>query len=121
MSNQNTPNPDQRAHMVSDALSALSHNFRPVSMTEAELLLQRAKAIAFEVKKKVKPFIDHDTLIGGNQDVTTLAHVISKAFAEGFASWSKDELLYLITLMHTETAVSNLVGDTNVSKIIKPI
>ncbi len=107
--------------MVSDALSALSHTFRPVTMTEAELLLQRAKTIAVEVKKKVKPLLEHDTLIGGNKDVTTRAHLISKAYAEGFASWSKDELLYLITLMHTETAVSNLVGDTNVSRIIKPI
>lgn len=121
MSNQNTPNPDQRAHMVSDALSALSHNFRPISMTEAELLLQRAKAVNSAVMKKAKPLIDHDTLIGGNKDVTTLAHVISKAYAEGFAGWSKDELLYLITLMHTETAISNMVGDTNVSRIIKPI
>lgn len=119
MSNNGTPNPDQRARMVSDALKVLSHDFKPMDETAAMLLMKRTFELSKAVKAIIKPLLNHEQAFGGGHDTKTLAHIISKAYTEGFSNWDKDELLYLVVLMHTENAIEGITGETNSHKIIK--
>lgn len=114
-----TPNPDQRSAMVNDALKALSHDFKPMDETAAMLLMKRAFELSKAVKAIINPLLKHEQAFGGGHDTKTLAHLISKAYTEGFSNWDKDELLYLVVLMHTETAIEGITGETNAHRIIK--
>lgn len=117
----NEPNPDQRGRMVADALKALSHDFKPMTLNDSELIMKRAMEIAKAVKAIIKPLDEHVHLTGIQHDVKVMANLVSKAYTEGFCTWSKDELLYLLVLMHTEMVIESVTGQTNTAKIVKPI
>lgn len=108
------PNPDQRARMVDDALASMKHKFKPINKTVAEDIMLRAKVVTQTVAKTCREFTDPARKAGiVTHDTKLLSALISKEYAELFSQWSKDELLFLITLIHTEQAIEQISGETN--------
>jgi len=117
-----TPNPDQRASMVKDALDALSPAFRPDKSHAGEEVLNEAMVIARAVAAVVAPIVkESNTKIGVKHDKKVLSTLISKAYLDGFGSWSKDDLLYLLIFIHTQIAVESISGETGQSNIVVPV
>lgn len=123
MSEQNnTPNPEERARIVADALSKVSPTFRPDQTTDGELILQKAMEVSKAVNALIKPFIiEANTKLGVTHDKKVLSTMIGKKYLEGFGTWSKDELLYLLVFIHTQIAIESITGETGSKNIITPI
>jgi hypothetical protein len=117
----NTPNPDQRASMVKDALDSLSPSFQPDKSNAGEQILTEAMIVAKAVAAIVGPLVkEANTKLGVKHDKVLLSKMIGKAYLEGFGSWSKDDLLYLLVFIHTQIAVESITGETGNSGIVIP-
>lgn len=112
---------DAKQRMVADALGALKSDFKPMTLSSGELIQQRAVAISKEVAKLTRELDIAVLKAGSKHDVKTLVQIVSRKFLEGFSTWDKDELLYLLVMMHTDMAVDALTGNTETPRIIKPI
>jgi len=120
--NNNTPNPEQRGRIVADALSKLSPTFRPDQTTDGELILTKAIEVSKAVHALMKPIIvEAETKLGIKHDKKVLSSMIGKHYLEGFGAWDRDELLYLLVFIHTQTAIETITGETGSKGIITPI
>lgn len=108
-------------NMVADGLSKLDPSFLPPSLSDVELLLKKAQEVSIAVATITKDLDRAARAAGTPHDVKTLATVVSRKFAEGFSEFSKDELIMLLTIIHTDLVVDAMTGSTETPKIIKPI
>lgn len=117
-------NHDQRLRhdrMVADGLSKLDPSFLPTPLTDVEIILAKAQDVAKAVAVTAREIDAAAKAAGTPHDIKTLATVLSRQFAEGFSCFSKDELVFLLTVIHTDIAVDAMTGSTETPKIIKPI
>lgn len=112
------PNPDQKSRMVADALSSLPKEWKPLTPTDAELIMARAADITKQAAAVARQIDLAATASGLPPDRKTLSHIIGKEYLSGFGSWSKDELLYLLVFIHVDIAMDSMLGTTDTKKII---
>ena len=117
----NTPNPDQRAAIVKDALDAISPTFRPDKAMAGEDILKKAMECSQAVNAIIKPFLaEAQSKLGAVHDKKYLSACIGKGYLEAFGAWPKEELLYLLVFIHTQIAVEAITGETGNSGLIIP-
>lgn len=117
----NTPNPDQRAAIVKDALDALSPAFRPDKSVAGEDILRNAMECSKAVNAKIRPFLKQaESKLGSVFDKKFLSTEIGREYLNAFGAWDRDELLYLLVFIHTQIAVESITGETGNSGLIIP-
>lgn len=117
----NTPNPDQRAAIVKDALDAVSPTFRPDKPFAGEDVLKKAMECSKAVNAVIKPFLtEAHSKLGNVHDKKYLSQIIGKAYLEAFGTWEREEILYLMVFLHTQIAVESITGETGESGLIIP-
>jgi hypothetical protein len=102
------PNPEERKRIVDDALSKLK-KFQPADApSDIDRLKDKAKAITLQLAKETNLITDALRANGQSQDRTMLAQHISKGYVSAFSKWHKDELIMLLTIIHTEAAMGEM-------------
>lgn len=77
---------------------------KPAELTDLEKLQQRAKLITLEVREQIKPVLE----AGGN-DPKGLAMLVQKLYLERLHKLSKDEMLLLLTMIHTDIMLEQIL------------
>lgn len=107
--------------MVADGLSKLDPSFMPAPKSDVEQLLAKASEVCLAVAHVTKELDRVARAAGTPHDVKSLATIVSRKFVEGFSEFSKDELIFLLTTIHTDMVIDAMTGSTEVPKIIKPL
>lgn len=108
-------------NMVADGISKLDPSFMPQPKSDVEQLLAKAQEVCLAVAHITKDLDAQARAAGTPHDVKSLATIVSRKFVEGFGEFSKDELVFLLTTIHTDMVIDVLTGSTETPKIIKPI
>ena len=66
-------------------------------------IVRQAKQVTQEVRAIIGPIAEL------NPDPQAISQIISKTYLDKFAHWSKDELLFLIVIMHTENMAQQVL------------
>ena len=107
--------------IVADGISQLDASFMPTPLSDVEQLLQKSTEICKAVAVITRELDTAARAAGTPHDIKSLVTIVSRKFAEGFSCLSKDELVFLLTTIHTDIAVDAMTGNTQTSKIIKPL
>lgn len=102
-------NQEEHERIVNAAMTKLKKIKPPDEPIDIERLRQRGMEIVKAVSIKALAYDKQVRDLGQTHDAKTAAQVVSGYFFDGFAHWSKDELLTLLVLIHTETAVAEMI------------
>jgi|SRR5882724_41307 len=106
--NNNQPTPEQRRAMVDAALASFKDKHKPTAPTEEDLIIYRAMEVAAKIDKIMKEIIRTDKARGGTFNVGSAGSTSIKLYCDEFIKWPKDELVFLITVMHNEQLMDNI-------------
>lgn len=102
----NNPNPEERRRMVDDTIKKV---FDPESApTPEQVLILRAQAVCDCVTRAVLPVLQA-ACQARRFDAAATQKLVMGAYIDEFKSWSHDEAMFLLVLMHTEAAMQKIV------------
>lgn len=92
------PNPEEHNRMVERAMKEL----QPTPLTADEREFQRIMMAAKDVGRRVKLELFNKSFNSRNEK----AEYVGKAFLNHFHSWTKEDLLVLVCVMHSEIVLN---------------
>jgi ABC-type branched-subunit amino acid transport system ATPase component len=95
------PSPDVRARMLNDALSSMSEDYLPPTAPKDATML-KAKDVRARVIERIRPLLTNPSLIICNESMSNLNRQIAEAYANEFTSFSHEDLVWVVTVLHTE-------------------
>lgn len=98
----NLPNPEARRRMVDDAMKRVFGPDKP--LTPNQTLILRAEEICDSVDRFLLPIL-RAACQAKRFDLNATQKLVANAYRDKFNTWSKDELLFLAVLFHTDTAM----------------
>jgi hypothetical protein len=106
---------------IQDGISKLDKSMLPTPLTEVDIIIKKSQEVCQAVAYMTRELDSAVRASGHNHDIKTLVATVSSKFAEGFNEFSKDELVFLMSMIHTDMVVDALTGNTQTPSIIKPI
>jgi len=91
--------------VIKTVLKAAAKYNKADGLTEIEALMLKAKQITLDVRKIVREVQDAP----GYSDPKSLLQLTQKCYLDKFNKFSKDELLMLITIIHTDIAADQIL------------
>jgi hypothetical protein len=125
----NEPNgqPPRRSEVRQQIVDATLKLFKQKhALTPEHILVERAKEISRHVANVIDDVLRSPA--AGPYNAVACSGLTNKLFLDGFAKWDKDELLFLVCLIHTELAIERtndrvrqgLYGGDGTSPLITP-
>jgi len=108
-------------NLVHAALCKLSPSYRLILPSDLELLVGRLKNISEAIAGEFREFDKAVILVGTKHDPKFVAERICKAYLNRLSMFTRDELLFILAIIHTEEAMNAISGTTNNIKFIKSI
>jgi len=96
--------PQKRSAIIKDAMSKFKYNPKLQTKSHLELLVEKAKRSTYKVQYDIKPIL----AAGGGFDKPALQDMVSHLYLEEFNQYSRDELINLVTMMHTEEMMNTI-------------
>lgn len=107
MNNDNTPSPEERARIVQDALKHAGCDGEPHAHSTQQQVLNAAFGANTKIQLRAKPVI-HAIKQKGSYNREDTQDFIYKLFREEFATWSKEEILELVSMMYAGAAMGDV-------------
>lgn len=94
-----------RRRIVNDTLKHFKAKHAPKPVHE---VVERAKLLSLEVHRVTKEVLKQSQAAGHPYNEKAMQALVSKLYLDGFSKWSKDELVFLVTLIHGEIAMAGI-------------
>lgn len=99
-------NPEQNRRLVQDVLKGMPTEYvKPPERNPAQLIVDKAKAATNQVNYEWKQFCKAAGILRPQDNPEGAKDFIAQRYLEQFKSWDKEELLFLLTVLHTEIAI----------------
>lgn len=82
--------------------------WKPAPQSEADLILDKAKGATMFVQSEWRKFANAAGIVNVNDNPAGARDFIAKKYLDAFSTWPKEELLFLLTVLHTEIAMEKL-------------
>lgn len=107
---QRQPNDEERQRMINDCINnAFDPNMRdPVPLTPEQQLVEKFKKVTLSVIARTRGFIKsvgHDKAM---ENRAGLRQMIADMYIEEFRKFDKEEILFMLCMMHVETVFEQL-------------
>ena len=99
---------DYRQHKANIVKSVTDnlHKYDPKQDPLGELM-DKTKQLTLEVLREIHPIL----VAGGGHDLNALRQHLALSYVEKFSKFSKDEMVQVLTILHTEIAMNQIATD----------
>ena len=98
--------PDVKAHMFKDCLDSLSAEYKP-STNPTDIAMERGKDLRRYVIEQIRPLLANP-LLDWQADRIKIAKQVAELYANGFALWNHDDLVWLLTVLHANMLMGKI-------------